>query len=300
MGLDAEEEEIRILKERAQEKAELKTKLQAELLAEEGVEMQLQALALEREEEKDNAKKAAAGSSSTTTAAYYVTVPQGVFTGMQFKVDVNGKQYTVTCPQNASPGQKIKIELPTGVPTLNRTAASLSTSKPNIDTAPATGNNTNSMFYVTVPQGVYAGQPFQVKVNGQVMRVTCPQNAAPGQKIQIALPSTNPTSTSSSQTNSSSHTSSHTSSTNSRRQKSRSPKLSDPPSQSSGGATTQLFDVTVPAGVRPGQQFKIKAQGQEFLVTCPQNAGPGRKIRVPVQVNNNNNNSTSHGRQPYV
>ena len=238
-------------------------------------------------------------SSSTTTAAYYVTVPQGVFAGMQFKVDVNGKQYTVTCPQNASPGQKIKIELPTGVPTLNRTAASLSTSKPNIDTAPATGNNTNSMFYVTVPQGVYAGQPFQVKVNGQVMRVTCPQNAAPGQKIQIALPSTNPASTSSSQTNTSSHTSSHTSSTNSRRQKSRSPKRSDPPSQSSSsGGTTQLFDVTVPAGVRPGQQFKIKAQGQEFLVTCPQNAGPGRKIRVPVQVKNNNN--TSHGRQPYV
>jgi len=250
-----------------------------------------------QEQAKKDAAAAAAGSSGSTTAAYYVTVPQGVFTGMQFKVDVNGKQYTVTCPQNASPGQKIKIELPTGVPTLNRTAASLSTSKPNIDTAPATGNNTNSMFYVTVPQGVYAGQPFQVKVNGQVMRVTCPQNAVPGQKIQIALPSTNPTSTSSSQTNSSSHTSSHTSSTNSRRQKSRSPKRSDPPSQSSGG-TTQLFDVTVPAGVRPGQQFKIKAQGQEFLVTCPQNAGPGRKIRVPVQVNNNNN--TSHGRQPYV
>merc|ERR1711957_702498 len=60
MGLDAEEEEIRILKERAQEKADLKTKLQAELLVEEGVEMRLQALALEREEEKDNAKKTAA------------------------------------------------------------------------------------------------------------------------------------------------------------------------------------------------------------------------------------------------
>merc|ERR1711865_764836 len=58
--LDAEEEEIRILKKRAKEKADLKTKLEAELQAEEGVEMQLQALALEREEEKDNAKKTAA------------------------------------------------------------------------------------------------------------------------------------------------------------------------------------------------------------------------------------------------
>jgi hypothetical protein len=157
-------------------------------------------------------KDAAAAAGSSSTAAYHVTVPAGVFTGMQFKVDVNGTQYTVTCPQNARPGQKIKIELPTGVSTSGRTAKDLSTSKPNIDTAAAASGGTNTMHYVTVPQGVYAGMPFQVKVNGQVMRVTCPPNASPGQKIQIALPPSNNTS-SSSQTSSS-----HTSSTNSRKQ----------------------------------------------------------------------------------
>merc|ERR1712194_701025 len=57
---------------------------------------------------------------------------------------------------------------------------------------------------------------------------------------------------------------------------------------------TQLFDVTVPAGVHPGQQFKIKAQGQQFLVTCPANAGPGRKIRVPVQATQQQPTHTTH------
>merc|ERR1712166_463536 len=104
-------EKARIKEIRRKEKQEQKDHDMAEQLAKERDEV-----AEQEQAKKDAAAAAAAGSSSSTTAAYYVTVPQGVFTGMQFKVDVNGKQYTVTCPQNASPGQKNQNALPSAKP----------------------------------------------------------------------------------------------------------------------------------------------------------------------------------------
>jgi hypothetical protein len=44
------------------------------------------------------------------------------------------------------------------------------------------------MYEVVVPQGVRPGQPFALIANGQRVMVTCPQRAAPGQKIQFRLP----------------------------------------------------------------------------------------------------------------
>merc|ERR1712072_325891 len=207
-----------------------------------------------------------------------VTAPANVYTGMPFQVDVGGQKFNVTCPQNAGPGQKIQIELPASSGGHN---SSTTTGGHDSSTTSNSGSNM-ALHYVTVPPGVYTGMPFQVNVNGQTFRVTCPQNAVPGQRIQISLP-TGGSSNSASQT-------SHSSSNRREQSRSRSPK------PKSG---TQLFDVTVPPGIRPGQQFKIKAQGQEFLVTCPPNAGPGRKIRVPVRIGSNDPPGTSnnHGLQ---
>jgi len=204
---------------------------------------------------------------------------------MPFQVDVGGQKFNVTCPQNAGPGQKIQIELPAssgGQSSSTTSGHHSSTGGHHSSTTSNTGNNM-ALHYVTVPPNVYTGMPFQVNVNGQTFRVTCPQNALPGQRIQISLP-TGGSSNSSSQT-------SHSSSARREQSRSRSPK------PKSG---TQLFDVTVPQGIRAGQQFKIRAQGQEFLVTCPPNAAPGSKIRVPVRVGNSPAASTSHGGQPYV
>lgn len=48
----------------------------------------------------------------------------------------------------------------------------------------------------------------------------------------------------------------------------------------------QMFEVTVPEGVRPGQPFALIANGQRVMVTCPPNVRPGQKIRfqLPIQL----------------
>jgi hypothetical protein len=38
--------------------------------------------------------------------------------------------------------------------------------------------------------------------------------------------------------------------------------------------------VTIPEGVRGGQQFPVIIQGQQLMVTCPQNARPGMSVRI--------------------
>jgi hypothetical protein len=38
--------------------------------------------------------------------------------------------------------------------------------------------------------------------------------------------------------------------------------------------------VTIPEGVRGGQQFPVTIQGQQLMVTCPQNARPGMSVRI--------------------
>ena len=53
---------------------------------------------------------------------------------------------------------------------------------------------------------------------------------------------------------------------------------SDTSGEGSGGPKT--FLVTIPAGIFPGMHFQVTAEGQKFKVTCPPNAGPGKKVRI--------------------
>jgi len=48
----------------------------------------------------------------------------------------------------------------------------------------------------------------------------------------------------------------------------------------------QMFEVTVPEGVKAGQPFALIANGQRVMVTCPPNVKPGQKIRfqLPIQL----------------
>ena len=49
---------------------------------------------------------------------------------------------------------------------------------------------------------------------------------------------------------------------------------------SSGAHTPKTFLVTIPPNIYPGMQFTVNANGQRFMVTCPPDAGPNRKVRI--------------------
>ena len=43
------------------------------------------------------------------------------------------------------------------------------------------------------------------------------------------------------------------------------------------------YQIQVPAGVQPGQQFQVNANGSIIMVQCPPGYGPGSTIQVQVQ-----------------
>jgi hypothetical protein len=49
------------------------------------------------------------------------------------------------------------------------------------------------------------------------------------------------------------------------------------PNNTSG---TAAYMVAIPLDVRGGQQFPVSIQGQQLMVTCPQNVTPGMSVRV--------------------
>jgi len=54
------------------------------------------------------------------------------------------------------------------------------------------------------------------------------------------------------------------------------------PSAPPASEDTSYYKVTVPAGVAPGNSFKVDVGGKKFEVTCPPNVRPGQKIRVEL------------------
>ncbi len=139
-------------------------------------------------------------------------------------------------------------------------------------------------YQVVIPPNVRPGTNFPVLLNGQQIQVQCPLNARPGMTLRINPPPSllGPPAGMQSATD-----------------------LSRPPdrpgqgsnsgngngnsnSNTGGGSrmVNQMFEVTVPQGVRPNQPFSLLAGGQRVLVTCPPNARPGTRIRfnLPVPV----------------
>ena len=94
-------------------------------------------------------------------------------------------------------------------------------------------------------------------VNNQQLMVTCPPGVRPGMQVRIMVP------------------------TNRQRQQQREQESSSNLASPFGN---QMFEVNVPQGVRPGQAFALIANGQRVMVTCPQNARPGQKIRFQLPI----------------
>lgn len=101
-------------------------------------------------------------------------------------------------------------------------------------------------YVVTVPANVRQGQQFRVMINNQEVMVTCPRDVHPGSRVTFQLP-----------------------------QQERAPQAAP---------NHQMFEVTVPEGVKPGQPFALIANGQRVMVTCPPNVRHGQKIRFQLPV----------------
>eukprot|EP00934_Nitzschia_sp_Nitz4_P003544 Nitzschia sp. Nitz4//scaffold330_size19141//9624//12045//NITZ4_008746-RA/size19141-snap-gene-0.27-mRNA-1//-1//CDS//3329548160//3534//frame0 len=119
--------------------------------------------------------------------AYMVTIPDGIRSGKQFPVTIQGQQLMVTCPPNARPGSSVRIIPPP--PPQN-------VSRPPDSDAPMGRRNKpvekeaekTQLFEVEVPKGVQPGAPFALLAGGVRVLVTCPPNAGPGQRIRFKLP----------------------------------------------------------------------------------------------------------------
>jgi hypothetical protein len=195
---------------------------------------------------------------------YRVTVPPGVRPGSEFTVHAGPRRVRVRCPPTSRPGHSLQITLPPEPVQHNhllkmapltsvdgeRTGGGAVLMTPEVrkvNQAASESGGTAQTFLVTIPPNIYPGMQFTVNVNGQRFMVTCPSNAGPNMKVRIVPPTQ-------------------------REEPMAAPK-------------TQVFEVSVPEGVRPNQPFTLMANGQRVLVTCPPNVVPGQKIRfqLPVQ-----------------
>jgi len=192
---------------------------------------------------------------------YRVTVPPGVRPGAEFTVHAGPRRVRVRCPPTSRPGHSLTITLPPEPVTHNHLlkvapltatgeagggAVLMTKDVQRVNQTAKESGQAAQTYLVTIPPDIRPGMQFHVNVNGQRFMVTCPQSAKPNSKVRIMLPT--------------------------RKEPLAAPK-------------TQVFEVTVPAGVRPNQPFTLMANGQRVLVTCPPNIVPGQKIRfqLPVQ-----------------
>lgn len=122
--------------------------------------------------------------------AYMVAIPNGVMSGAQFPVTIQGQQLMVTCPSNARAGMSVRIVPPPPPSDVTRGPS---------DDAPMGGGASapqpkpkekekTQLFEVEVPRGVQPGAPFALLAGGVRVLVTCPPNAGPGQRIRFKLP----------------------------------------------------------------------------------------------------------------
>ena len=159
------------------------------------------------------------------------------------------------------------------------------------------GQPRNQRFYVTIPRGVRPGQHFAVLVNGQQMMVRCPEGNRQGDRLIVTAPRqqsqqyvvTVPANVKPGQQFRVMINCAEVMVTCPRGVRSGQRVTFQLPQQERGPQAApnhQMFEVTVPDGVKAGQPFALIANGQRVMVTCPPNVKPGQKIRfqLPIQL----------------
>ena len=211
-----------------------------------------------------------------------VVVPDQVYPGQEFMVQLDDRRVKVACPPNSGPGQQLQITLP---PEPLTTDVYLEVAQLTAAEGPGGGGavarngvrkpKKPQAFLVTIPPTVYPGMPFKVDINGKRFQLTCPPNVGPNMKVKIVPPNQDDE---------------EPSNGNFRQEL---PKKGTAqgwddnrtlPEKVENAAKTQMFEVIVPKGVQPNQPFALKANGQRVLVTCPPNVRSGQRIRFQIPV----------------
>eukprot|EP00537_Pseudo-nitzschia_pungens_P013973 CAMPEP_0172383768 /NCGR_PEP_ID=MMETSP1061-20121228/1579_1 /TAXON_ID=37318 /ORGANISM="Pseudo-nitzschia pungens, Strain cf. pungens" /LENGTH=972 /DNA_ID=CAMNT_0013112101 /DNA_START=55 /DNA_END=2973 /DNA_ORIENTATION=+ len=153
-------------------------------------------------------------------------------------------------------------------------------------------NGGSAVYRVTVPEGVSPGNEFTVHAGSRRVRVLCPITSRPGQALQITLPP-EPITSQKKMTvaplTQATFDGLDEDAGNDRFLRKESPGGSVKMAPEvvkvnkaalDGGGTARTYLVTIPDGVGPGDKFEARVDGQRFEVTCPANAGPGRRVRI--------------------
>lgn len=229
-------------------------------------------------------RRSAPGASSVggNTSVFRVTVPENIRPGEEFQVYAGTRIVRVRCPMDTRPGQSLQISVPLD-PTppggaaaaagIGGGAASSPRDSPNVRRIE--GSNPPA-YMVSIPEGTPPGSQFEVHIQGQPLKVTCPPNAVPGMNVRI-VPPPPPTDTTRPPAPDAPMGQSRLSNGAAAL-----PPPPLPPKEQSPHEKTQLFEVEVPRGVQPGAPFALLAGGVRVLVTCPPNAKPGQRIRFKL------------------
>eukprot|EP00930_Biecheleria_cincta_P018351 TRINITY_DN14324_c2_g1_i1.p1 TRINITY_DN14324_c2_g1~~TRINITY_DN14324_c2_g1_i1.p1 ORF type:complete len:2188 (-),score=480.97 TRINITY_DN14324_c2_g1_i1:65-6628(-) len=174
-------------------------------------------------------------------AAIDIIVPTGFKAGDVFNAEVNGKLLEVVLPAGAKPGELVTIEVPRSGESTPRIFSKPSESTPR-------RFSKLSVYDVTVPEGLKAGDVFEAEVNGAAIEVVVPHGAKPGDIITIQVP----------------------------------------PSTTSRITSKQsAVDVVVPDGLEAGDSFMTEVCGEMLEVEVPIGVLAGETLTVQMPAASN-------------
>ena len=99
--------------------------------------------------------------------AVEVCVPDGVSAGQEFDIELDGMQFTVSCPSGCGPGDAIVIE---------------------VDSPAGPSAGAPQQVEITIPDGCFPGDQFSVQLGDHTFDVAVPDGCLPGQALLIAVP----------------------------------------------------------------------------------------------------------------
>ena len=178
-----------------------------------------------------------------------ITVPAGVYAGQAFQVSFNGRQFRVTCPNHASPGQSILIDIPL-TPPAPVPQAYAEQGRNLMQAAYANPPPTTSCNWLRTSAGTCASRcPVRKSRScpsaSRVPSASASRSASPSPPAPAPVPAPAPA----------------------------------PAPQSAAGT---VVVVKIPEGIKAGQDFVVELAGRQYTITCPEGVSPGQDIEVEL------------------